>query len=65
MNRLEQDALDSLKAREDQRKAWGERAKADYARSQEKATGPTWAPTLTEQEKKEQQKYIKQHGCQF
>ena len=65
MNRIEQDAADALQAHEDQRRKWAERIKADHARSQEKATGPTWAPTMTEQQKQEQQAYIKRHGCPF
>lgn len=60
MNRLEQDAADALEAYEFQR---AERAR--WARAQPEKIVGTWAPTMSEQEKKEHEQYVKQHGCAF
>lgn len=64
MNRLEQDAADTLEAYE-QKQEWRGRALADRDRAMQPAPPKTWAPTMTEQQKQEQAQHIKQHGCPF
>jgi hypothetical protein len=60
MNRLQQDAADSLAAYERQ-----QRHKQGYGPRPVEPIGRTWAPTLTEQQKQEQQKYIEDHKLPF
>lgn len=60
MNRLEQDAADALTAYERQA-----RHKQGYGPKPPEPLHGTWAPKMTEQEKKEQEQYIKRHSCPF
>jgi ATP-dependent helicase/DNAse subunit B len=64
MNRLEQDAADTLQAHEDHR-AFRDAERARWARAQPPKIVRTWSPVMTEQQKQEHQQYIEQHRCPF
>lgn len=61
MSRFEQDAHDSLQAYEERQR----RHVAGYPPRPPRPMGPTWAPVLTEQQKAEQEQYIKDHNLPF
>jgi len=61
MNRLEADAHDALMGYEARQK----RHAAGYAPRPRSAPASTWAPTMTEQQKHEQDQYIKDHNLPF
>lgn len=64
MNRLEQEAADTLAAHEQHTK-WRERALSDLALHRDHKIVGTWSPTFTEQQKREHDKYVKLHNCPF
>ena len=66
MNRIEQDAADTLRAHED-RAAFREAERARWARARRGAViSSVWAPpALTEQQQREHDQYVKQHNCPF
>jgi hypothetical protein len=64
MNRLEQDAADTLAAYE-QRQAIRNRARADWERAQQPEPTKTWAPVHTEQQKGAFQRYSERHNLPF
>lgn len=61
MNRFETDAHETLLAHE----AHQRRYAAGYPPRAPLPMGPTWAPVLTEQQKAEQEQYIKEHNLPF
>lgn len=61
MNRLEQGAHETLLAHEARQRRYA----AGYPPREPLPMGPTWAPVMTEQKKKEREQYIKEHGLPF
>jgi hypothetical protein len=61
---LEQQAADALASHERITK-WRERAKADWARTQDHKITGSWKPILTEQQKAEFEQYALEHKLPF
>ena len=61
MNRLEADAHDALMGFEARQK----RHAAGYSPRPRSAPASTWASTMTEQQKREQEQHIKDHNLPF
>ena len=60
MTKIEQDAADALQWHRERAASDWQRYKADS-----RPLGASWSPTMTEQQKQEQQKYIEEHQLPF
>lgn len=59
------DAAETLAWHEERRKQWGERARKDYAASQQKAMGESWKPVLTPEQQAAHNEYVRVHQLPF
>lgn len=64
MNRLEQDATDTLQDHEE-RAAFKAADRARWARAQPPVIVGTWAPSMTEQQRREHEQYVVDNHLPF